>query len=109
MINRTFHFAIKPGEEPVQLPNLSAHSKMPWVARGYEVFKFVGRLDVTSEGAPILILRDVTLRFVLLQKKMGWRYPVEMRPKIEHCMVKSVAKSVAKTGISPDDILVQIT
>lgn len=38
---RTFHFAVKPGEEPVQLTNLSAHSTLPWVARGYEFFSII--------------------------------------------------------------------
>ena len=37
---RTFHFAVKPGCKPVQLPSLSAHDVLPWIAEGYECMAF---------------------------------------------------------------------
>ena len=38
--HRVFFFAVKPSHEPVQVPNRSAHTRLPWVAQGYEVFEF---------------------------------------------------------------------
>jgi hypothetical protein len=51
-----FHFAVKPGCDPVQLPNLSAHTALPWVARGYvtvpvECGLFAGEIRVWTTPA----------------------------------------------------------
>lgn len=80
MTQKTFHFAVKPGHDPVQLPNLSAHSTMPWVARGYEFTSvWRGELGGLSREDPKSYFDDFD-DFVFL-----WR-------AINECIAKSVAK-----------------
>lgn len=78
MTNRTFYFAVKPGCDPVQLPNLSAHTKLPWVARGYEFTSaWQGRFGRLSREDPDTYFDDFD-DFVFL-----W-------DKIEKCVAKIV-------------------
>jgi hypothetical protein len=37
---RIFHFACKPGCDPVHLKSLTAHARFPWLAQGYQVFEW---------------------------------------------------------------------
>lgn len=50
--SRIFHFAVKPGCDPVYLPSLSAHARFPWIAQGYEVFEWHYFEDQRWVGMP---------------------------------------------------------
>lgn len=85
---QTFHFAVKPGCEPVQLPSLSAHDRLPWVARGYEVFDFIeGHLGLHPEGSVV---------FSRLWKLFGGLDEA-------NAAINCVAKSASKSGSIADE------
>jgi hypothetical protein len=92
MSDRTFHFAVKPGCDPVQLPNLSAHSKLPWVARGYEFSTFTGAFDIRGQGHVYFCMSIEGEHWDRFLLRMGRRHHRRIDIGIRKCVAKCVAK-----------------
>ena len=61
MTERSVFFACKPGLDPVQVPNRSAHTRLPWVAQGYEIFAWV----IETRGAQHWVVQKIEERDAL--------------------------------------------